>query len=57
MKEQKIRLYVVSGIPIDTKFEPQTRKEISVRWYTVNADERKLTGSRWMIYPHTRTVS
>lgn len=30
MKEQKIRLYVVSGIPMDTVFEPQTRKEISV---------------------------
>jgi len=31
IKEQRIRLYIVTGIPEDTHFEPQTRKEISVR--------------------------
>ena len=30
MKEQKIRLYVIHGVPEDTKFETKTRKEISV---------------------------
>lgn len=30
MKEQSVRLYVVRGVPMETKFEPQTRKEISV---------------------------
>lgn len=30
MKEQSVRLYICRGVPEDTKFEPQTRKEISV---------------------------
>lgn len=30
IREQSIRLYIVCGVPEDTKFVPQTRKEISV---------------------------
>ena len=30
IREQSIRLYIVCGVPEDTKFMPQTRKEISV---------------------------
>jgi mRNA-decapping enzyme subunit 2 len=30
IREQKIKLYIVAGIPEDTIFEPKTRKEISV---------------------------
>jgi mRNA-decapping enzyme subunit 2 len=30
LREQQIRLYVFRGVPMDTHFEPKTRKEISV---------------------------
>lgn len=30
MREQDMRLYVFRGVPMDTHFEPRTRKEISV---------------------------
>ena len=34
MREQNMRLYVFRGVPIDTHFEPKTRKEISkIEWY------------------------
>ncbi|CAO3644674.1 unnamed protein product [Cunninghamella blakesleeana] len=33
MKEQRIRLYIIIGVPEDTVFTPQTRKEISqIAW-------------------------
>jgi mRNA-decapping enzyme subunit 2 len=31
LREQQMRLYVFRGVPLDTYFEPRTRKEISVR--------------------------
>lgn len=31
MREQRIRLYIIQGVPEDTQFTPRTRKEISVR--------------------------
>lgn len=30
MREQRIRLYIIQGVPEDTQFIPRTRKEISV---------------------------
>lgn len=30
LREQQMRLYVFRGVPLDTHFEPRTRKEISV---------------------------
>jgi mRNA-decapping enzyme subunit 2 len=34
MREQSMMLYVFRGVPMDTYFEPQTRKEISkIDWY------------------------
>lgn len=30
MREQRIRLYIIQGVPEDTLFIPRTRKEISV---------------------------
>lgn len=34
MREQNMRLYVFRGVPMDTHFEPKTRKEISkIEWY------------------------
>jgi mRNA-decapping enzyme subunit 2 len=34
MREQNMRLYVFRGVPMDTHFEPRTRKEISkIEWY------------------------
>lgn len=30
MKDQRVRLYIIKGVPESTVFEPQTRKEISV---------------------------
>eukprot|EP01133_Synstelium_polycarpum_P004065 gene4065-4737_t len=36
MKEQKIKLYIVAGIPEDTFFLPRTRKEISkIEWLLI----------------------
>ena len=32
MREQHMRLYVFRGVPLETHFEPRTRKEISVRY-------------------------
>ncbi|KAF9966588.1 mRNA-decapping enzyme subunit 2, partial [Actinomortierella ambigua] len=37
MKDQRIRLYVIKGVPEDTVFVPQTRKEISkIEWHNVS---------------------
>lgn len=37
MREQHMRLYVFRGVPLDTYFEPRTRKEISkIEWYKLN---------------------
>jgi mRNA-decapping enzyme subunit 2 len=36
MREQNMRLYVFRGVPMDTHFEPKTRKEISkIEWYNL----------------------
>ena len=37
MREQHMRLYVFRGVPMDTHFEPRTRKEISkIEWYKLS---------------------
>lgn len=37
MREQHIRLYVFRDVPMDTHFEPRTRKEISkIEWYRLS---------------------
>ncbi|KAK3374942.1 hypothetical protein B0H63DRAFT_419297 [Podospora didyma] len=37
MREQQIRLYVFRNIPMDTFFQPRTRKEISkIQWYKLS---------------------
>ena len=37
MREQHMRLYVFRGVPMDTHFEPRTRKEISkIQWYKLS---------------------
>lgn len=37
MREQHMRLYVFRGVPMDTNFEPRTRKEISkIEWYKLS---------------------
>lgn len=37
MREQHMRLYVFRGVPMDTYFEPRTRKEISkISWYKLS---------------------
>jgi len=37
MREQQIRLYVFRNIPMDTVFQPKTRKEISkIEWYRLS---------------------
>ena len=35
MREQHLRMFVFRGVPLDTFFEPKTRKEISVRLSTL----------------------
>ena len=37
MREQQMRLYVFRDVPMDTNFQPQTRKEISkIQWYKLS---------------------
>lgn len=37
MREQQMRLYIFRNIPMDTHFEPRTRKEISkIQWYRLS---------------------
>ncbi|PNY29885.1 mRNA decapping complex subunit 2 [Tolypocladium capitatum] len=37
MREQQLRLYVFRDIPMDTNFQPRTRKEISkIQWYKLS---------------------
>ncbi|KAK3313794.1 hypothetical protein B0H66DRAFT_361682 [Apodospora peruviana] len=37
MKDQQIRLYVFRNVPMDTVFQPMTRKEISkIQWYKLS---------------------
>ena len=37
MKEKHVRLYIFRGVPMDTHFEPRTRKEISeIGWYKLS---------------------
>ena len=54
MREQNIRMYVFRRVPMDTRFEPKTRKEISVRFLRVRARStssdrrrRRLNGIRY----------
>ncbi|KOS19057.1 mRNA decapping complex subunit 2 [Escovopsis weberi] len=37
MREQHLRLYVIRDVPMDTNFQPRTRKEISkIEWYKLS---------------------
>ncbi|ORY63536.1 uncharacterized protein BCR38DRAFT_437098 [Pseudomassariella vexata] len=37
MRDQHLRLYIFHGVPDDTHFEPQTRKEIGdIQWYKIS---------------------
>lgn len=37
MREQHLRMFVFRNVPLDTPFEPQTRKEISkIQWYPLD---------------------
>ncbi|KAL1304199.1 hypothetical protein AAFC00_000622 [Neodothiora populina] len=37
MREQHLRMFVFRNVPLDTPFEPQTRKEISkIQWYRLD---------------------
>jgi hypothetical protein len=36
INDQLVRLYIISGIPHDTKFQPRTRNEIKrIEWFTI----------------------
>ncbi|KAK9453192.1 Dcp2, box A domain-containing protein [Dipodascopsis uninucleata] len=38
MREQQVRLYIIHGVPLDTVFEPQTRKEIrKIEWFELTS--------------------
>lgn len=51
IREQSIRLYIVCGVPEDTKFVPQTRKEISqVEWFKLDDLPGLKPGSRGRFY-------
>lgn len=62
MREQHMRLYVFRGVPMDTYFEPRTRKEISVSASIIMFSDspitkhRKSNGTNFRIYrPSRRT--
>lgn len=65
MREQRIRLYIIQGVPEDTQFIPRTRKEISVScsqqtvvYMIVDIGMcSKFRGSSWTICPPTRLQS
>jgi mRNA-decapping enzyme subunit 2 len=62
LREQQMRLYIFRGVPMDTYFEPQTRKEISVStppgplshvclpWQHLLTETRKSIGTESPIY-------
>jgi hypothetical protein len=63
IREQKISLFVVSGVREDFPFKTKTRKEISVRDTTaidlyalISGPHRKLSGSSSQIFLHGRGV-
>ncbi|KAI9492579.1 DCP2-domain-containing protein [Zychaea mexicana] len=57
IREQSIRLYIICGVPEDTEFRPQTRKEISqVEWFKLDElpgikPGTKATGRFYMVVP------
>jgi 8-oxo-dGTP pyrophosphatase MutT (NUDIX family) len=66
MREQHMRLYVFRGVPMDTHFEPRTRKEISVRFFFfLNVNEkngdanviRKYNGTIFPSFRHLKRIS
>lgn len=63
MGEQKIKLFIVSGISEDTVFVPQTRKEISAtEWHTFDKilerspTTQKTSGKYWPVIPFVRKL-
>ena len=40
MNEQLTRLYIIKDVPLDTKFQPKTRKEIKVSQLEINVDSK-----------------
>ena len=39
MNEQLTRLYIIKNVPLDTKFQPKTRKEIKVSLIVSGGDK------------------
>eukprot|EP00741_Cyanophora_paradoxa_P025631 tig00000385_g24735.t1 len=65
MREQRSRMFIVGGIPEDSVFVPQTRKEISrVEWhrvddlptYTNKAGANYNGNHYWMVMPYMRAL-
>jgi mRNA-decapping enzyme subunit 2 len=61
--EQKIQLFVVTGVSEDTVFVPQTRKEISAcEWHTFDKilerspTTQKTSGKYWAVVPFVRKL-
>jgi len=61
--EQKIKLFVVTGVSEDTVFVPQTRKEISAsEWHTFDKilerspTTQKTSGKYWAVIPFVRKL-
>jgi len=61
--EQRVKLFIVTGISEDTVFVPQTRKEISAtEWHTFekilerSPTTQKTSGKYWAVIPFVRKV-
>lgn len=71
IRDQELRLYIFRGVPMDTHFEPKTRKEISkIQWWRISdlpsfqkkghqqqqADAAVSTNKFYMVAPFIRGV-
>jgi len=58
--EQKVKLFIVSGVSESTTFEPQTRKEISAwEWHSISELNvpRKSAGKFWAVLPYIHKLN
>lgn len=58
--EQKVKLFIVSGVDEKTIFTPQTRKEISAcKWHSIEelTHQKKNSGKFWVVLPYMHKIN
>jgi len=62
IREQYIKLYIIYGVPENTNFQTQTRKEISkIQWHNINDIGKSMNGKKsvnryWSIMPFIKDL-